>query len=80
MLFLAELGDGIVSKCLQLRPLLLGGLELFAQPIHLGCQLLVLLERRFNLVKAPLAVLCHLHDILQGEHSIVQSKCIMILV
>jgi hypothetical protein len=79
-LFLAELGDGVALRCLQLclllllLLLLLGGLELFAQLIHLSCQLLILLERWFNLVKAPLTVLYRLHDILQGEHSIVQAN------
>jgi hypothetical protein len=63
-LFLAKLDDGVVLKCLQLHFLLLGGLELFAQPIQLGCQLLVLLERWFSLVKSPLTVLRRLHDIL----------------
>jgi hypothetical protein len=35
-LFLAELGDSVVLKCLQIHLLFLGGLELFAQSIHLG--------------------------------------------
>jgi hypothetical protein len=45
MFFLAKLDNSVASRCLQLRLLLLGGLKLFAQPIHLGCQLLILIER-----------------------------------
>jgi hypothetical protein len=37
MLFLAELDDGVASRHLQLCLLLLGGLELFTQPINFGC-------------------------------------------
>jgi hypothetical protein len=80
MLFLAELDDGVMLNCFQLRLLLLGGLELSAQPLQLGWQILVFLEGWFNLVEAPFTVLRRLHDILQGEHSIIHIKCIMILI
>jgi hypothetical protein len=48
-------------------------IELLAQPVHFGCQLLIVLRDALNLVKAPFTVLCSLHEALQVTYNIIYA-------